>query len=375
MRALVYGLSSEGMETVPPLLARAGFEVTLIGRNAKNASSDHVTKFLLETTSIAIVDTALAEASKGYDLVVACDDEIIRDVKQSALAVADKLCLLPTTSPAGLAHLGSKIALSRRLQEGGVTTPPFAVASQRDTLLRCCEEVGFPLFLKEDVGGGGTGVREVRSVHDVEAHAGLISYPVLVQKKIEGTIIDLSGFFYNNRPVFFCFAETVEALNGGLGPTSVRLYRKGAMRAPHIIRHISRLGEALFAHGFANITAIWTPADKRFYFIEADMRPNVWIEYPKYLGEDPADWLRRCFAQGDYLNEDVSNPLLLFPDQDAGRMKMAYLPRLGIWDIVLNKYNCRGHYENYLKKRVLRTKIKRTIREFFGGLRTGSGVF
>jgi hypothetical protein len=67
---------------------------------------------------------------------------------------------------------------------------------------------------------------------------------------------------------------------------------------------LSKIGLALGANGFVSIGCIKRDSDKQYYFFEADMRPNVWIEYPKYFDDDPALLIKKYFQTGKFLSVD-----------------------------------------------------------------------
>ncbi|MBI4922775.1 MAG: hypothetical protein HY834_13595 [Devosia nanyangense] len=364
LRALVFGHSFELMEPVPALLSRAGFEVCLMTTSPRLARCRHVARFVLVPRRDALVDAANREAADGYQLVVAGDDTALKQVLRSSLTPAEKLRLLPVSSDDGFGHLASKIGLSRTLSGAGVATPPFAVAASPAELGAAAAGIGYPLFLKSDFGGGGQGVRGCASEADLQSLADGMAYPLLVQKKLAGPLVDCSAFFRNGDLVTFSYSTIVEAKRGGLGPSVLRRYRPGAARDTNLIAQVRQLGRSLAANGFSSVSAIESEVDGRLSFFEADMRPTVWVEYPKYFGQDPATAIAAAFSTPASSAGDGAVP----GDAEVpDAVVLPYLPRMSLWDIARNRYRCWSYYENYAGRsfafdRVLDSSAMSTIR-------------
>jgi acetyl-CoA carboxylase biotin carboxylase subunit len=84
-----------------------------------------------------------------------------------AVEGAGLLFIGPT--PAGIARLGDKLASRDALRSAGVPPVPGSDGPvHRRGLARVASEVGFPLLLKAAAGGGGKGIRIVRSAGELE---------------------------------------------------------------------------------------------------------------------------------------------------------------------------------------------------------------
>jgi hypothetical protein len=254
--------------------------------------------------------------------------------------------LLPVCSAHDLMHVGSKFGLSRVFANANILTPDWEIVSSGDELRSAIARIGLPVLLKADTGGGGSGVKDF---DQHQSDLSTLTFPLMVQKKIDGRLLDLSGIFIKGRPAFFSVSEVLRSVPEPYGPSAVRRYFPGKQNEPELLAVMARLGDALGADGFCNISAIQDSSDKRIYFIEADLRPNVWIEYPRYYGEDPALYVRRSFENGNLdsgASGSARQPVL-----------MGFLPRLSVGEIALNKYNCRSHYQNYCGRPVIWKKV------------------
>ncbi|MER6684916.1 ATP-grasp domain-containing protein [Streptomyces olivaceoviridis] len=77
---------------------------------------------------------------------------------ETAAAAATALGL-PANAPADLAAVRDKGVQRRRLAEGGVRVPRFAVADTVEQVLAAAEEIGYPVVVKPVTGSGSLGVQ------------------------------------------------------------------------------------------------------------------------------------------------------------------------------------------------------------------------
>lgn len=356
MKALVFGDYDELIEAVPALLFRAGFKVCLVTTSFRLSKCKFIDRFLYVGSSDELLQRANDEARDSYDLIIASDEGTIDKVINSNLSLNDKTRLLAITSSDGLEHIGSKIGLSNVLKRNNIITPAFAVGRDLNELIDGCKKLGFPLFVKLDSGSAGAGVYHCSSERDIARHVDNFTYPVLIQKEIDGQLLDLSGFFRDGQLICFSYSQILAARGNGYGPSSVRKYRSLSSVDVDVFDKLRDLGRALGAHGFANISCILSKHDSELYFFEADMRPNVWIEYPKYFGEDPAIKIRNYFLRGEILNPGTVAG-------DRQQITLYYLPRMSSFDILVNRHDCRSFYENYASRRILAERAIGTIKQ------------
>ncbi len=244
------------------------------------------------------IGVAIGWQSRTGGLVVPCEDSLVRQVRDAGIDDATKCRLIPVTGPEHLGHVGSKVGLARALAGAGVSAPRFTVVESAAGLVDACDTLGYPLMVKVDESGGGQGVFECHSTAEARALSmRCLPLPLLVQEWIDGELLDLSGFFRAGRPVHFVHAQFISTVGGRFGPSKVRRYTPLANLDWHLCDSLSALSAALGLDGFANISAL-RRRDGRLSFIEADLRPNVWVEATRLFGDDPAPAIRAAFAQG-----------------------------------------------------------------------------
>jgi hypothetical protein len=60
-----------------------------------------------------------------------------------------------------------------------------------------------------------------------------------------------------------------------------------------------QLGRKLGFNSFVNITYLHDPGKDKYYLIEADLRPNSWMAYGRFIGRDFSESVKRIVI-GDY---------------------------------------------------------------------------
>lgn len=312
------------------MLSRAGFSVDVITSASLMRSCKFVRHCDLVPLRHSLIPTITQSLKTPYDWILITEDGTLGEILRSDLSTEEKRRLLPVTSEENFDHLYSKIGLSKAFFTHGVNTPPSFAAHDKTEALSRANQLGYPILIKRDASGGGDWVFACNSPSDFDTlHPRLFAKPVLVQKKISGIELDLSALYLEGDLVHFSYAKTEKSLKK-FGPSILRTYYSlnGADEA--IFHELRQIGKALGAHGFANIGCIQSNAG-RFYF-EADMRPNVWVEVTKHLGEDPAIRIQNWFSRRETLNPPT-------PSAHPASMLIPYFLRLRWFELLTNRYN------------------------------------
>ena len=108
-----------------------------------------------------------------------------------------------------------------------------------------------------------------------------------------------------------------------------------------VYQDLLRVGQALGINGFANITCIESKKNGQRYFIEADLRPNVWIDYGKFIGDDAATALKNYFFNNQvFSHRGEVNPL--FPKSRI----VCFIPRMSLWELMTNQYDSWNSFDS-----------------------------
>jgi len=360
LQALLVGENVELMIAVPTLLSRAGFAVDVITNSYIFKKHPAIRNFVFVANSDDIASVASEKIKNKYSLIVIGDDNSLQKILNSDLSAEEKIELLPIQTKKNLDHIYSKIGLSRVFQEFGINTPEFCVVKDESELKKSVETLGYPVIVKVDSSGGGFGVFECSSNGDIEVLLNkLQTYPVLVQKKIQGIELDLSGFYQDSKLIHFSCSK-IERVNGKFGASALRTYVQIAHFQKEIFDELCLLGMALGANGFVNVACIQSDHDQKRYYIEADMRPNAWIDFSKYFGDDPAVQINKFFSTSHTLQHPY--PInLAYPD----KILLPYFSRIKLWELVINRYSVWKYFPNrdhhaiilYLIIRKIKTRV------------------
>jgi ATP-grasp domain len=336
MEALVIASTTSPAWVILHLLSRAGFAVDIVTKSRHLGLSRFARTVHLLTSDKALASSAydvVRIRGKPYDWVIAADDLVLRDLAQLEWPPDARLKFLSSTTPESLPHLCSKIGLSQVLSAGGIRTPTFRIARNLEEAIEAANAIGYPVMLKVDFSGGGDGVHECGHEADVVTQRPLFSeQPLLVQKKIEGTLLDLSAIYFDRELVHFTYS-TIGRTSKRFGLSEVRTFYPLTLVDGEIFTELSALGNVLGASGFVNISCIEGPDGMRHY-IEADMRPNAWADFSRFFGEDAAPRIRDWFCSRVRLTK--ANAARLGAGQ--ARLTIPHFLRLRRWELLTNRY-------------------------------------
>lgn len=320
------------------LLQRARFDVDVLSVDQSHSKYPGIKNFILAKSTLSISNEAYSLRGQ-YNLIVPGGDRILLLIKETNLGLRGKVKILPVTNSRYIHHLCSKIELSKILSANNILTPAYRICERFENLPELIFELGYPSILKIDFSGGGYGCFEIRSKEDIKnIPANFRNKRLLVQKMIEGKIIDASAFYQDKKLVHFSFSESLKTKDHKFGVSVLRKYYQIGSLDKGIFDDLKLLGEALGANGFVNIGIIESSIDGRRYFFEADMRPNAWVNFSSYIGDDAAIKIKEYFKSRKICSYPYKSNKA-FPTFEI----LAFAPRLKLWEILLNRYNCLGY--------------------------------
>ncbi|MGA1677503.1 MAG: hypothetical protein ACO377_13895 [Pseudomonadales bacterium] len=226
LRALLLGTGDQLMWFMPELLCRAGFTVDVVTCSDLMQHSRFVERVDRVSCQPALIQLAKSRAHDDYDWIIPTEDGLLGSIASADLSPQTKLKLLPVVSESDFHHLHSKIGLSRSFSRAGIQTPPFQVATSMQEACEAAKRLGFPVLLKVDASGGGCGIHELKSDVDMaKVPAEIWERPVLLQKKLSGTVLDLSALFLRTGLIHFSYSTMDRVVSNRFGPSSLRTYR------------------------------------------------------------------------------------------------------------------------------------------------------
>lgn len=331
-RALILGTQAQLLHHIPGLLTRAGFTVDLLTTSSGVSRRPIINNLENFKSENFLIEKLSAINLNQYSLIVIGDDDMLTTIQKSGLSDNKKLTLLPIVSMNDAIHLHSKIALSQILEANKIPTPKFAIAKNPGELLTLANNLGFPVMIKVDQSGGGFGVYSCENENEITKLSRLfLKYPLLIQKKVEGKLADLSGFYQNGELIHFSYSEFEKCIHGPYGPSVVRTYYDLASLPPQILSELKEIGRSLGIHGFTNISCLINSDRSERYYIEVDLRPTIWCDYAKYLGDDPA------LALKSYFDEKQISILPIKGKANPPKV-IAHYMRLNLLELLFNRY-------------------------------------
>ncbi len=275
----------------------------------------------------------IGHRDRPYDWVIAGDDETVRRLSHCAWPAGAEPKYLPRTAEGQASHLYSKIGLSRVLAAGGVKTPEFRVVNSCAECLAAARELGYPVLVKMDSASGGVGVHRCENDQDTRGLAAMFgSRPLLVQRWIAGQELDLSAIYFDRKLVHFNYSEILRKLPGSALST-VRRYSPLPLVDEEVFDELAELGRVLDANGFVSISCMEAADGSGRYYFEADMRPNVWVDFSRFYGEDSAARIRKWFAAGETLSKQSAGK-----PEGCTPVTIPYFLRVPWWELALNRY-------------------------------------
>ncbi len=357
--ALLIGEWAYNIISTAKVFVNGGFNVDLISYNKIIKSNKYISSIFYSSYNHEVIkDFILINKIYEYSVVIVIDDNIIKYlVDAQDIDNLVKLKLLPVLSLDNFCHIYSKIGLSAVFEAAGVFTPQYAVAQDVNDVLRFAQKYGIPLFVKQDSSSAGFGVFECKSIDFIKRlPSSLFEKPVLVQEKINGTVIGVDAFYRDAQLIYYSYSERVLSSDNDYGPSSVRRFRQVGDLGGSLYEELQKIGKVLGANGFANITAIQSRENNVRYYFEADMRPTAWVFIGKYIGLDLSDCIKRYYEYGEMLSAplSVNNKFPL-------SVVLPLFFRMDYVDILLNKYNvwkyiyytASGNINVYLKDRII----------------------
>ena len=147
--------------------------------------------------------------------------------------------------------------------------------------------------------------------------------------------------FRSARLISFSYSEIIECRPTKYGPSVLRKYYNDPSMALVFDDLLNRLGDALGANGFVNVSAIEAYNTNILYFIEADMRPNAWVQHAKYVDDDPAPRISDYFRLGETYSRKVCQRQQI--NYTTFSKIIPHVDRLTKEEFDANKFDCKSY--------------------------------
>ncbi|MEI8279629.1 MAG: hypothetical protein WCG87_07675 [Bacteroidota bacterium] len=281
----------DAVTEIPAILKEGGCTVDIYcAKGSWAIKSNHYDKWIQGAGDVdSFRDDLIELATKkdpAYDWIILADDPTIRvmnDYVEDNVALFYRL--LPLTKIENRELLGTKSGFSQLCTKYGIRTPKYLIydATSFD-VKKCGSYIGYPMLLKIDKSEGGGGVffcddeaAVLATIEQIKERDNLV-----IQQYIKGGIINVEVLYKNGELLVYNYSKTAKTLYNEFGVSTQRLCYTNTEVEPALLQ----VGRSFGVNGFGNVVFIYNETEQMHYLIEVDIRPNAWIYYSKFCGND-----------------------------------------------------------------------------------------
>ncbi len=226
----------------------------------------------------------------NYQWIIPGDDIIMRILNEKITDTNLFYKVMPLTKIENRDLLGSKKGLSELCTKYGIRTPKYMIYNDKISIDEIIDSVGFPMMVKLDKSEGGFGVYKCNDREELVATVAKISNRenMVFQQFINGYEVNTEILTRNGKLIVYNYSKTLRTI-GEFGVSTQRVYEKNNDLEIDL-KHIS---DSLGLNGFANVVFLYSETENIYYLIEADVRPNSWMYYGKFTGNDFAAGIKK----------------------------------------------------------------------------------
>ncbi len=301
---------------IPAVLANGGCSVDIFCPKEswvlQNSFYDHWIEAPEEKS--AFVDKLLdhiREHSTQYNWIIPGDDVIIRLLNDRITDEELFYKIMPLTKIENRALLGSKAGFSNLCRQYHIKTPGYVIYEDGLTTKDIINKVGLPALIKIDKSEGGYGVFLCSTEQDIIENLQRITDKnnLVIQQMIRGYDVNAEVLYKNGVLMVYNYSRTTKVM-GQFGVSTQRLFYQNTSIEDILIK----AGETLGLNGFGNVVFMYDETKNEHYLIEIDMRPNAWMYYGKFTGNDFSEAIKRVIKNDltlikpdtKYINQQVT---------------------------------------------------------------------
>jgi len=332
---LAYAADWQTFAMVPQLLRKAGFKPISFGPSGALVSRSRHTKRAITTGAgpsevlRQLQDHLTNEGKDRYTRVIFCDDPLLHAIHGTN--DPEWLKWLPVQSWAAFDIIMRKSLQVSEGEKAGLCVPRTRLCIDAAAVRQAAQEIGFPLFVKPDVGTGGRFAFKAGHIGELEQRmsAGVPHYPVIVQEFIAGDLGCTSIVYAKGVPIGMLHSRKYRSHPGPYGPSTARLF-KDCPGAGTLARGI---GAITGFDGLAGIDWIEDQATGEIKLLELNPRPISCVHLGRVGGQDSAATIRAWLEERHHERRqqvETKRPVLLFP-KDMVRCLHVNLPEFRHW--------------------------------------------
>ncbi|WP_161499424.1 ATP-grasp domain-containing protein [Flavipsychrobacter stenotrophus] len=219
----------------------------------------------------------------NYWWIIPGDDITLRILNDRITDEALFYKVMPLTKIENRALLGSKAGLAELCTKYSIKSPKQLVYNDNLSNSQISNYLGFPLMVKVDESEGGYGVFKCNNEQDLERRLAEITHKknLVFQQVIIGEDINTEALYKNGSLVVYNYSLSTKTI-GNFGISTRRVF----IHNDDLDDTLKNIGKDLGLNGFGNIVFMRESNTGEYYLIEIDMRPNSWMYYGKFTGND-----------------------------------------------------------------------------------------
>jgi hypothetical protein len=229
------------------------------------------------------IELAEVVRQNAYDWVILADDALIRYMNEF-VEEHNFEAIMPIQQISNREMLSSKKGFSTFCKKYDIDTPGFVIYNGKTDLPIVQETLKFPVINKLDFSWGGTDMFISNTYEEFISNLHKIpeNQDVLIQEYINGEEIHVEALFYRGELMAYFTANILQFSTTKFSYTTKKLYFNNTDLEP-VLR---KTGAALKMNSFGNICFLHDKERKKYFLIEVDPRPNSWMPYSRYIGEN-----------------------------------------------------------------------------------------
>ncbi|NTU71398.1 MAG: ATP-grasp domain-containing protein [Coriobacteriia bacterium] len=268
-----------GTARLLPMLAAAGVSCDLMDRGGSYASASwRARKRIAVDGAAEAIALEVLRVASDYKAVVLTDEVLIRNVIRLGGKEASRILGGPR---ANVRTLCNKTLFSPAARAAGLRVADFEVAESAAQAAQAAQRLGGRVVVKGRWGAGGRSVRMVDSSAAASIAADEVGCPVLVERFVDGELINMPCLYSRGKLVAAMAARKLE-LTGENGPSSINEFLPIDDR---ILRTAQAIGAAFSMNGFASADAFLVD-DGDPVILEINPRPVPQLHIGTSVGVD-----------------------------------------------------------------------------------------
>jgi len=218
-----------------------------------------------------------------YDWIIPGDDIIIRLLNEKITSEEVFYKIMPLTKIQNRDILGSKKGFQELCDLYNIKAPRYMIYNEGLAPAQISEYMGYPLMIKMDKSEGGFGVFLCENETEMIANLAKVTDKtnLVFQQYITGYEVNTELLCKDGELIVYNYSKRLKTI-GKFGVSTQRVYFQNT----ELETELQRMAKCLGLNGFGNVVFMYSEAEKAHYLIEVDVRPNSWMYYGKFTGNN-----------------------------------------------------------------------------------------